>query len=134
MLFLFLSSFLAATFIPFSSEAHFAAIINQENLMVAIIVASIGNTLGGMFSYYLGWLAKWNWIERALRTPKEKVIRFQARIQKYGAFLGLLCWTPIFGDVISIGLGVFRVSPIITFLTMFIGKTLRYVLIGYFFT
>lgn len=132
MLLLFLSSFLAATFIPFSSEVHFAAVLSNSNFWTAIFVATAGNTLGGIFTYYLGWLAKWNWIEKALRTPRIKVERFKNKIQKYGGWMGLLCWTPVFGDVLAIGLGVFRVSPLFTFITMLLGKALRYILIGYF--
>jgi membrane protein YqaA with SNARE-associated domain len=40
---------------------------------------------------------------------------------------------PLIGDVISIGLGVFRVKPILTFSTMLIGKFIRYLIIALFF-
>ena len=131
MLLLFLSSFLAATFIPFSSEAHFALVVSDKNIFTAILVATTGNSLGSFFTYYLGWLAKWEWIEKALRTPKQKVNRIKSKIEKHGSWLGLLCWTPIIGDVIAIGLGFFRVSPSKTLPLIVIGKALRYIIIGY---
>lgn len=133
MLLLFLSSFLAATFIPFSSELHFIAVLEQNNLWEAVTVATLGNTLGGVFTFYLGWLAKWNWIEKYLRVKPEKVEKFKDRITKYGASLAFLTWLPFIGDIIAIALGFFRVSPAKVVVLMTIGKGLRYLVFGLFF-
>ena len=84
---LFLSSFLAATFVPFSSELHFASIIEKDNLWLAVVFATAGNTLGGMFTYLLGWLAKRDWIEKYCRVKRRKIQNFQKVIQKYGGCL-----------------------------------------------
>ena len=130
---LFLSSFLAATFVPFSSELHFAAIVENENLWLAVVFATAGNTLGGMLTYLLGWLAKWNWIEKYCRVKRCKIQNFQKVIQKYGGWMGLLTWMPIIGDVIAIGLGIFRSNPIKVLITMTLGKGIRYLVIGIFF-
>ncbi|MDG1518114.1 MAG: hypothetical protein P8Q42_08785 [Flavobacteriales bacterium] len=130
---LFLSSFLAATFVPFSSELHFAAIVENENLWLAVVFATAGNTLGGMLTYLLGWLAKWNWIEKYCRVKRRKIQNFQKVIQKYGGWMGLLTWMPIIGDVIAIGLGIFRSNPIKVLITMTLGKGIRYLVIGIFF-
>jgi len=130
---LFLSSFLAATFVPFSSELHFAAIVENENLWLAVVFATAGNTLGGMLTYLLGWLAKWNWIDKYCRVKRRKIQNFQKVIQKYGGWMGLLTWMPIIGDVIAIGLGIFRSNPIKVLITMTLGKGIRYLVIGIFF-
>ena len=130
---LFLSSFLAATFVPFSSELHFAAIVENENLWLAVVFATAGNTLGGMLTYLLGWLAKWNWIEKYCRVKRRKIQNFQKVIQKYGGWMGLLTRMPIIGDVIAIGLGIFRSNPIKVLITMTLGKGIRYLVIGIFF-
>ena len=130
MVLLFLFSFLAATIIPFSSEAHFALIIEEQNFIAAVIVATLGNTLGGLTSYLLGWLAKWRWIEKHLKVKEEKVNKFKVKIQKYGAWMGLLCWLPFIGDIIAVGLGIFKVHPIKVAITMTIGKAFRYLTIG----
>lgn len=132
-LLLFLSSFLAATFVPFSSEIHFALVANENSVWLATIVATIGNSLGGLFTYYLGWLAKWDWISKYCRIKPEKIETFKGLIQKHGSWMGLLCWLPIIGDVIAIGLGVFRVNPFKSTITMIIGKFLRYLVLGLFF-
>ena len=130
---LFLSSFLAATFVPFSSELHFAAIVENDNLWLAVVFATAGNTLGGMLTYLLGWLAKWNWIEKYCRVKRRKIQNFQKVIQKYGGWMGLLTWMPIIGDVIAIGLGIFRSNTIKVLITMTLGKGIRYLVIGMFF-
>lgn len=130
-LILFLSCFLAATVVPFSSEALFLYDIEHYNYLLVLIVATVGNWLGGVITYWLGWLAKWDWIEKYLKVKKSKVEGFKSVVQKYGAWMGWLCWLPIVGDVIAIGLGVFRVAPVLTFATMFLGKMMRYIAIGY---
>ena len=128
---IFFVCFLAATVIPFGSEAYFSTVINEANFFALILVASIGNTLGAILTYWLGWLTKWNWIEKYLRVKKSKVEGFNNSLQKFGAWMGLLCWLPIIGDVIAISLGVFKVSPMYTFITMFLGKLFRYIVLGY---
>ena len=132
-LLLLLSSFLAATFVPFSSELHFAAIVEKDNLWLAVFVATTGNTLGGMFTYLLGWLAKWNWIEKYCRVKRHKIQNFQEVIKKYGGWMGLLTWMPIVGDVIAVGLGIFRLNPTTVLIAMALGKGTRYLVIGMFF-
>jgi len=132
-LLLFLSAFLAATFVPFSSEIHFAIVAENEGIWLAVLFATIGNSLGGIFTYYLGWLAKWTWIEKYCRVKREKVENFKGVIQKYGGWMGILCWLPFVGDIIAIGLGVFRVSKTQVFVTMTIGKAVRYIAVGLFF-
>jgi membrane protein YqaA with SNARE-associated domain len=57
---LFLASFLAATVVPFSSEALLSfLIINGTDAYTAVLVATFGNWLGGMSSYGIGYLGKW---------------------------------------------------------------------------
>lgn len=55
---LFISSFLAATLLPGGSEAVLFAVLKAypETLWYALVIASIGNTLGGMVTFGMGWL------------------------------------------------------------------------------
>ena len=55
---LFFSSFLAATLLPGGSEAVLFGVLKgyPETLWAALLVATIGNTLGGMVSFGMGWL------------------------------------------------------------------------------
>lgn len=131
-LYLFLSSFLAATLIPLGSEGHLGYLINHENFWTVIVVATLGNSLGSVFTYLIGWWARWNWIEKLLRIEKKKIDNLAVKIQKYGAWIGLLCWLPIVGDLFAVALGIFRVKPKLTIAFMTIGKFFRYLIVGYF--
>ena len=123
---LFFSSFLAATILPFSSEVHFSIVLDEKNIWPYIIAATLGNTLGGLTSFYLGWLAKWHWIQKFLKIKKEKIDKLQGTIHKYGAWMALFTWAPIIGDVLAVGLGIFRVKWGPTALFMLVGKFFRY--------
>lgn len=126
-LLLFLSSFAAATFLPISSEAHLYLLLTQKsNVFLLIGVATLGNTLGSVFTYYMGTLCKWNWIEKYLRIKKVKIQNTQVKIEKYGSVMALLCWLPIIGDVIAVSLGVLKINWKTVVLYLFIGKMFRY--------
>ena len=127
---LFLASFLAATVVPFSSEALVAAMLAGPFSKAGILIAATaGNFLGGMSGYGLGYLAKWEWIEKYLRIKRDKVYRWQSRVERYGSLLAFLCWLPGIGDFLAVALGVFRVSWKKVVFWMLVGKFLRYWLI-----
>ncbi|MEX2590104.1 MAG: YqaA family protein [Chitinophagales bacterium] len=127
---LFLSSFLSATVLPFSSEAVLAGILAAgANPFISVTVATMGNWLGGMTSYGLGYLGKWNWIEKYLRIKQEKVMKWQPKIARYGSFFAILSFLPIIGDVIVLALGFFKSHIWLSAFWMFLGKLLRYLLI-----
>ncbi len=124
---LFIVSFLAATVVPFSSEAVLALMMAGPFSVAGILFsATAGNWLGGMSGYGLGYLAKWNWIEKYLRVKREKVESWQSRVQRYGSLLAFLCWLPGIGDFLAVALGVFRISLYKVMFWMLIGKFLRY--------
>lgn len=127
---LFISSFVAATFIPISSEAHLYFLLNSDyNPFALVLWASLGNVLGGMLTYYLGVLCRWDWIEKYLRVKKAKTIQAQVKVEKYGAVLAFFTWLPIVGDVIAISLGVLRINWKWVLLFMAVGKSLRYLVL-----
>ena len=132
MLSLFLSSFLAATILPISSEVHLAYLSSSsEQKYLLLLVASAGNFLGGLSCYYLGYLGKWSWLEKFFKIKKITIDRYKEKLDKYRGWPALLCWLPIIGDPIAVYFG-FMKSPIISFsLFMFLGKFLRYLLIIY---
>jgi len=128
---LFLGCLLSATVIPFSSEALVAgALLLDYSPWTVILVATLGNTIGGMTCYLLGWLCKWSWIEKWLKIKEESLAKAQAKVGKYGSLAALLTWLPVVGDVIAIALGVMRTRVVPTTLFMFIGKGLRYMAVA----
>ena len=129
---LFLASFLAATVVPFSSEALLSfLIINGTNAYAAVLVATAGNWLGGMSSFAIGYLGKWEWIEKYLRIKRETIEKWHDRLYKRGALFAFLSWVPAVGDVFAVGLGLLRTNILITAIAMLAGKFVRYVVWGW---
>lgn len=126
---LFIASFLGATIIPFSSELVFSLlIIKGYDFNLSLLVATTGNWLGGLSSYFLGRLGKWSTLEKYFRLKKEKIVKFKTNIDKWGSLLAFFCWLPVIGDPIAVGLGFFRTNYILVAIWMFLGKFIRYVL------
>lgn len=124
---LFLASFLAATIVPFNSDAVlFAMALGPWSSLSLWAVASAGNTLGGMTSYGLGRMGDLDRMARWLRVDPVKALRWRDRIARYGAWAALLTWLPFVGDVIAIALGLGRAPAWPVALLMFVGKAARY--------
>lgn len=124
---LFLGSFLASTILPVSSEAVLAAmVIGGFDPIACVMVASAGNSLGGMTSYFMGYVGKWAWLERLFARNKDKVVKVKTWVDRYGSRAALLCWLPVVGDPLAVALGFVR-SPVwqVGFY-MTVGKFLRY--------
>ena len=129
---LFLASFLAATVVPFSSEAVLSVLIaSGTGIKSAILVATAGNCLGGMRSFAIGYLGKWEWIEKYLRVKRESIEKWHDRLYKRGAFFAFFSWVPFVGDVFSVGLGLLRANILITALSMLAGRFARYLVWGW---
>ncbi|MCB9170416.1 MAG: DedA family protein [Flavobacteriales bacterium] len=127
---LFLASFLAATILPFSSEALLAAMeLGPWSPWSLWACASLGNTLGGLSSYGLGRLGNGRRIGGWLGASPEQADRVAGRVQRWGSWSALLCWLPVVGDPIAIALGLFRSPLLPVSLMMFIGKAARYALV-----
>jgi membrane protein YqaA with SNARE-associated domain len=129
---LFLASFLAATILPFGSEFVFAGLLAMGmNAWECVIVASVGNWLGGMTNYYLGRLGKIEWIEKYLRVDRGKIEKMQQWLEGKGAIMAFFSFMPVVGDIIALALGYMRANVYIVNVAMFSGKLLRYILIMY---
>lgn len=129
---LFLASFLAATVVPFSSEALLTIlIVNGTDAYTAVLVATAGNWLGGMSSYGIGYLGRWEWIEKYLHVKRESIEKWHTRLYKRGAIFAFLSWMPGVGDIFAVGLGLIRANVWITAIAMLIGKFARYVVWGW---
>ena len=132
LLSLFFTSFLAATFIPLSSEVLLGVLLNEGHSKVSLLlIANLGNTLGGVFTFYIGYFSKLEWAEKYLRIKKAELLKWQELIRKYGAFLSFFCWLPVIGDPIAMALGYFKVSIKKALVPMLLGKGLRYLFLIY---
>lgn len=128
---LFISSFLSATVIPFSSEFVLSfMILNGFDIYLTILIATIGNWLGGLSSYLIGRMGKWTIIEKYFGVDKNKVFNFKLKVDRWGSVLAFFSWLPIIGDVIAVSLGFFRTNFILVSIWMLLGKILRYIIWG----
>lgn len=130
---LMIAAFLAATIVPFSSEAVFTALFwGGLNPWWLIFWATIGNTLGGMTCFWLGHIGKIEWIERWLKIKKEKIDSFESKFHRYGDWVAFFSFLPGVGDVIAVAAGFMRCKWWIVLISMALGKLARYIVWMYF--
>lgn len=124
---LFLSALLAGSIVPFSSELVMVALVGVGlNPALCLLSATLGNTAGGMTCYGMGRLGRVDWIEKYLKVKKEKVERMQRFLQGKGALMAFFTFAPFVGEAIAIALGFMRSNVLLTTLSMFLGKLVRY--------
>ncbi|HBG40729.1 YqaA family protein [Limibacterium fermenti] len=128
---LFLASFLAATVVPLSSEVVFTGLLSAGlDTWMCIAFATIGNTLGGATSYWIGSLGKTEWMRKYFGVREEQIEKMQHRLKGKGALMGFFGFLPIVGEAIIIALGFMRANPWVVVSSMLAGKFLRYVVLG----
>ncbi len=118
---LFAASFLAATLIPLPSEAALYGVLqlHPELKWLAIAVATVGNTAGGMTSYLVGRLI-------ATRKPA----RHLETVERYGAPALVLAWLPVIGDALVIAAGWLKVNWIAAMAFQAVGRFVRYLVVA----
>ena len=127
-----IAAFLAASILPFSSEAVMVGLQAAGLDPVALIAyGTIGNVLGSMFNYTIGRLGKMDWIEKYLHVKKEDLDKAHKFMAGKGAWMGLLSVIPVIGDVITVALGLMRANVVIVVISVTISKLARYMLLVY---
>jgi membrane protein YqaA with SNARE-associated domain len=119
---LFLSSLLGATLLPGGSELVLAGVLqlHPELLWPALLVGTLGNTLGGMVSFGMGRL-----------LPMTQQLKHVDTLRRHGTPALLFAWLPFVGDALCIAAGWLRLNPWQAALFMLIGKFARYALVGF---
>ena len=139
---LFVVSFISATLLPLGSEpAVFALVkLNPHLFWPAVLVATAGNTLGGIVSWWMG-LGAGNAVRRlqaqreahaggAATAPPDPASshRKAARwLERYGPKACLLAWLPVVGDPLCSVAGWLKLPfwPCVAYMAL--GKFARYV-------
>ena len=119
---IFVVAFVSATILPMATEPVLFGFVklNPELFWPAIVVATIGNTLGGMVTYYMGYGA-----HELLAHDKPSVhLRW---LQRLGAPVLLLSWVPLIGDALCAMAGWLRLAWRPVLLWMALGKFIRFV-------
>jgi len=123
-------SFLAATLLPLSSEAPLALLVRSHNqIVLPVLVATLGNYLGACTTYWLGRRAA-----QALgksETKQRENSRAARLLKSYGQPALLLSWVPVIGDAMVALAGAMRV-PFGSFsVWVALGKAARYAAVAW---
>ena len=125
---LFVVAFVSATLLPMGSEAALFGLLklNPELLWPAIAVATVGNTLGGALSWWMGLIAH-RAVDKARHGSTE--LRALAWLKRFGPKACLMSWLPFIGDPLCAVAGwlKFPFWPCVAY--MAVGKLLRYLVL-----
>lgn len=124
---LFFVSFLSATLLPLGSEPALFGLLklNPDLFWSAILVATAGNTLGGMLDWWIGYGAH----EVADKYSHSRHhLKALGVLERMGPKACLLAWIPLIGDPLCAVAGWLRMPfwPCTGY--MLIGKFLRYLI------
>ena len=130
---LFTSSFISSTLLPGHSELILTAFIysNKFPVLTLVLVASLGNILGSVLNWYLGFYFVKFKQKKWFPISHSQLEKSSLWFTNYGKWTLFLSWVPFIGDPLTVVAGILRV-PIITFLIIVsISKILRYVFISF---
>jgi membrane protein YqaA with SNARE-associated domain len=128
---LFVTSLLAATLLPLSSEALLGILtaIGKGDPRALFLVATVGNTLGSVVNWAIG---------RGIAHFRDRSwfpvgpVRYEnasRSFARYGLWSLLFAWVPLVGDPLTVVAGALRV-PFVRFLILVaIGKAARYAVV-----
>jgi membrane protein YqaA with SNARE-associated domain len=130
---LFVAAFLAATILPLSSEVVLSSLLLAGLPSFTLVaIATVGNVLGSLTNYALGYWASKEIIRRWLKMSDEEFVQAERRFVKYGLFSLLFAWVPIIGDPLTVIAGVLRIRLLWFVILVAAGKLIRYIVISYF--
>ena len=123
-----ISAFLAGSILPANYELIMSTLLalGLEKWKL-IIFATIGNLLGGISCYYIGYLGKMSWVYKYMKIKEEKVNKIHKFLDGKGAWLAFFVFLPFVGDIMIVVFGLMRSNIFIVTLAMALGKLLKYV-------
>ena len=130
---LFFSALIAATVFPAQSEMVLLYLVQQaaHPVWALVVVASIGNVLGAVINYALGYSVHRFKDRRWFPASPQQMDRAQAFYAKWGRYSLLASWVPIIGDPITVVAGVLRDRFLVFLILVAIAKSGRYVVLAY---
>ena len=122
----FIIALVSATLLPLGSEPAVFLVVKADPGLFwpAILVATVGNTIGGAISWWMGYGAERAYEKATHHQPHNA--RALAWLERFGARACLLSWLPLVGDPLCAVAGWLRLPfwPCVGF--MAIGKFGRY--------
>jgi membrane protein YqaA with SNARE-associated domain len=124
----FVISFISATLLPLGSEpAVFGLIkLNPSLFWLTVLVATVGNTLGGAVDWWMGYGAHRVLDKYDSSSTHAKALKW---LEQLGPKACLLAWLPVVGDPLCAVAGWLKLPFWPCLMYMAIGKFLRYLLI-----
>lgn len=141
---LFFGSLLASTLVPGGVEGllYFMVDGGEHALLSLLIVASTGNTLGGIITWAIGYFLQHRFLPFAVdstgqsdqKPEKKGITRWftltpgsMKRVRKWGTPALLMSWMPVIGDPLCLAAGFLRFSFWPCLLMIAAGKFARYI-------
>jgi membrane protein YqaA with SNARE-associated domain len=121
----FVVALVSATLLPLGSEPAVYGLIrlNPDMFWPAILVATVGNTIGGGISWWMGYGAERAYERIAHRKVEARALQW---LERFGAKACLLAWLPVVGDPLCAVAGWLRLPFWPCLVYMAIGKFARY--------
>jgi membrane protein YqaA with SNARE-associated domain len=124
----FVVSFISATLLPLGSEPVVFGLVklNPDMYWPAVLVATLGNTLGGALDWWMGFGSRQ--AVNKYRGDKTSAVQVKALLwlERLGPKACLLSWLPAVGDPLCAIAGWLKLPFWPCLLYMAIGKFLRY--------
>lgn len=129
---LFVAAFIAGSVFPWSSEAIMLALQAAGLDPIGLVAyGTAGNVLGSMFNYWVGHFGRIDWIEKYLHVKRQTLDKAERFMKGHGAWIGFFAFLPIIGSAITIMLGLMRANVVICFISIALGKLIRYAVLVY---
>lgn len=134
-LLLFFSALIAATILPFYSEAWLYLLLQDAGtplaIAVPVLVATAGNVLGACLNWWLGRSLLRFRERRWFYFSDAQIERARAAFQRYGLWTLLLSWLPVVGDPLTLIAGMLRVRFPVFVALVTVGKLARYIVVAW---
>lgn len=130
---LFVSALISSTLAPGGSEALLAWLVAREDgsPLGLFGLATLGNTLGALSTYGLGWALALGWpVQRWAGGRRAQAV---GMLRRWGPGALLLSWLPVVGDALCLAAGWLRLPLARAAAYIALGKALRYALVVYLF-
>ena len=123
-------AFLAGTVVPITSEVLLVFFLGIGlNAVGLTLAATIGNTLGGITCFMIGYLTTKEKVQKFFKIPDRRMKRADMLIRKYGYWTAAFSFLPVLGEVFLLSLGIMRVNRFKVISLMALGKLFRYSLV-----
>lgn len=129
---LFVTSFLAATVLPLTSDAVIIYMAsNGYNIFLIALFAMAGSYLGSCTTYLVGYYSREKILEDRMKIKEKRFAKYHKIFEKYGAPILLFSWVPVAGDIFVAIAGVLEIDFKIFSAYAIAGKLLRFLATAY---